>query len=109
MSSSTATSAFWRGARDALPFLLVVGPFALLFGVVATEAGFAVLEALAQFALRWILMSDAVSCVIPGAKRPEQVEENCRASSTPRLPRRLLRQVREIYESRIRDSVHQRW
>jgi predicted branched-subunit amino acid permease len=47
MSSSTATSAFWRGARDALPFLLVVGPFALLFGVVATEAGFAVMEALA--------------------------------------------------------------
>jgi predicted branched-subunit amino acid permease len=47
MASSTATSAFWRGARDALPFLLVVGPFALLFGVVATEAGFAVLEALA--------------------------------------------------------------
>jgi aryl-alcohol dehydrogenase-like predicted oxidoreductase len=62
-----------------------------------------------QFALRWILMSDAVSCVIPGAKRPEQVEENCRASSTPRLPRRLMRQVREIYESKIRDSVHQRW
>ena len=47
MASSTATSAFWRGARDALPFLLVVGPFALLFGVVATEAGFGVLEALA--------------------------------------------------------------
>jgi predicted branched-subunit amino acid permease len=47
MASSTATSAFWRGARDALPFLLVVGPFALLFGVVATEAGFAVIEALA--------------------------------------------------------------
>jgi predicted branched-subunit amino acid permease len=47
MASSTAMSAFWRGARDALPFLLVVGPFALLFGVVATEAGFAILEALA--------------------------------------------------------------
>ncbi len=62
-----------------------------------------------QFALRWILMSEAVSCVIPGAKRPEQVEENCRASSVPRLPRRLMRQVREIYENRVRDSVHQRW
>jgi predicted branched-subunit amino acid permease len=47
MAYSTATSAFWRGARDALPFLLVVGPFALLFGVVATEAGFAILESLA--------------------------------------------------------------
>ena len=39
MSSSTATRAFWRGARNALPFALVVGPFALVFGVVATEAG----------------------------------------------------------------------
>src|SRR6056297_522760 len=39
MASSTVKTAFWRGARDALPFTLVVGPFALLFGVVATEAG----------------------------------------------------------------------
>ena len=39
MASSNVKTAFWRGARDALPFTLVVGPFALLFGVVATEAG----------------------------------------------------------------------
>src|SRR6056297_2366962 len=39
MASSTVKTAFWRGARDALPFVLVVGPFAMLFGVVATEAG----------------------------------------------------------------------
>lgn len=62
-----------------------------------------------QFALRWILMSDAVSCVIPGAKRPEQVEENCRAADTSRLSRKIMRQVREIYETHMRDSVHQRW
>ncbi len=36
---------------------------------------------MAQFALKWILMFDAVSCVIPGAKRPDQVEDNCDASS----------------------------
>jgi len=64
---------------------------------------------LTQFALRWILMSDAVSCVIPGAKKPEQVEENCRAVDTPRLSRRIMRQVREIYETHVKDSVHQRW
>ena len=41
-----------------------------------------------QFALKWILMHDAVSCVIPGRKRPVQVEENCRASDAPLiLPR----------------------
>lgn len=44
MTSSSAKSLFWRGARDGLPFLLVVVPFALLFGVVATEAGLSVLQ-----------------------------------------------------------------
>jgi predicted branched-subunit amino acid permease len=47
MPSSTAMSAFWRGARDALPFTIVVGPFALVFGVVATEAGLDVVETFA--------------------------------------------------------------
>ncbi len=32
-------AAFWRGTRDGVPFLLVVVPFAVLFGVVGTEAG----------------------------------------------------------------------
>lgn len=39
---------FWRGARDGLPFTLVVTPFALLFGVVATEAGLPLLETMAM-------------------------------------------------------------
>jgi 4-azaleucine resistance transporter AzlC len=47
MPSSTTNGAFWRGARDALPFLLVVGPFALVFGVVATEAGLGLIETMA--------------------------------------------------------------
>ena len=47
MTSSTANRAFWRGARDALPFALVVGPFAIVFGVVATEAGLNLLETMA--------------------------------------------------------------
>ena len=38
------SAAFWRGARHALPFTIVVIPFAMLFGVVATEAGLNVLE-----------------------------------------------------------------
>ncbi|HEY9594841.1 MAG TPA: aldo/keto reductase [Spirochaetia bacterium] len=64
---------------------------------------------MSQFALRWILMHDAVSCVIPGAKTPEQVTENCKASAMPRLSRSLMRQVHEVYDSFIRDEVHQRW
>jgi len=39
MTTETTKSIFWKGARDATPFILVVGPFGLLFGVVATEAG----------------------------------------------------------------------
>ena len=47
--TSTGTARwFWRGARDGLPFTLVVTPFALLFGVVATEAGLSVLETMAM-------------------------------------------------------------
>jgi len=44
MGSTTAKSAFWRGVRDGAPYLLVIGPFALLFGVVATEAGLSIAE-----------------------------------------------------------------
>ena len=62
-----------------------------------------------QFALRWILMHEAVSCAIPGAKRPEQVEDNCAASDLPRLSGKVMRQVQEIYDKYIREDVHQRW
>ena len=62
-----------------------------------------------QFALRWILMHEAVSCAIPGAKQPEQVEDNCAASDLPRLSGKLMRQVQEIYDKYIREDVHQRW
>ena len=41
-----AKSAYWQGFRDGAPFFLVVTPFALLFGVVATESGLSVIEAL---------------------------------------------------------------
>jgi aryl-alcohol dehydrogenase-like predicted oxidoreductase len=64
---------------------------------------------MSQFALRWILMHHAVSCAIPGAKTPEQVEENSAASSSPRLSRATMRQVQSIYTRLIRDDVHQRW
>ena len=44
MRTTTRNSAFLRGARDGAPFLLVIIPFALLFGVVATEAGLSIAE-----------------------------------------------------------------
>jgi aryl-alcohol dehydrogenase-like predicted oxidoreductase len=64
---------------------------------------------LAQLALRWILMNDAVTCAIPGAKRPAQVDENCTAADLPPLDDATLAKIRTIYERRIQPHVHQRW
>lgn len=47
MASVGVMSSYWRGVRDALPFLLVVGPFGMLFGVLGTEAGLAIHETMA--------------------------------------------------------------
>ena len=53
---------------------------------------------MAQFALRWILMFNAVSCVIPGAKRPSQAEDNALAADLPPLNDQTMAQVKEIYD-----------
>jgi aryl-alcohol dehydrogenase-like predicted oxidoreductase len=64
---------------------------------------------LAQFALRWILMFDAVTCAIPGGKHATQVEENVRAADLPSLPRPLMETVAEIYDAHFRAVVEPRW
>ncbi len=51
---------------------------------------------MASFALRWILMNPAVTCVIPGAKRPDQVEDNVRAAELPALDEVTMAAVRGI-------------
>jgi aryl-alcohol dehydrogenase-like predicted oxidoreductase len=64
---------------------------------------------MAQFALRWILMFDAVTCAIPGAKRPSQVEENLFAADLPTLSDETMNAVRKLYEARIHPLVHHYW
>jgi aryl-alcohol dehydrogenase-like predicted oxidoreductase len=64
---------------------------------------------MAQFALRWILMADAVTCTIPGAKRPAQVEENVRAADLQPLPDATMAEVHEVYDRLIREQVHHYW
>ena len=64
---------------------------------------------MAQLALRWILMFDAVSCVIPGAKRPAQVEDNLAAAELPPLDKATMTRLGEIYDQYVRAQVHQRW
>jgi len=62
-----------------------------------------------QFALRWILMFPAVTCAIPGGKRPSQVAENCSSADLPPLSDDVMAKVDELYTSRIRPLVHHHW
>jgi aryl-alcohol dehydrogenase-like predicted oxidoreductase len=64
---------------------------------------------MAQWALRWILMNDAVSVVIPGARTPAQARANAGADALPPLSPASMAAVREIYETDIRPHVHHRW
>jgi len=64
---------------------------------------------LVELALRWILMFDAVSCAIPGAKRPSQVEENVQSADLPPIPDDTMKKIRSIYDRQIRPLVHHYW
>ena len=64
---------------------------------------------MAEMALRWILMFPAVTCAIPGAKRPEQVEENLRAADLPPLSDETMSAIEDIYNRQIRPQVHHYW
>ena len=64
---------------------------------------------LSALALRWILTFDAVSCVIPGASRVEQVASNVEASQMPRLTPQELSEIDAIYEKHIKPQVHHLW
>jgi aryl-alcohol dehydrogenase-like predicted oxidoreductase len=64
---------------------------------------------LTQFALRWILMFDAVTCAIPGAKRPSQAQENFSAADLSPLSPETMAAVRAIYDHSIRPLVHHYW
>ena len=64
---------------------------------------------MAQSALRWVLMFDAVTCAIPGAKTPAQAADNVAASDLPPLSDEAMAAVRDVYDRLIRPHVHQRW
>jgi aryl-alcohol dehydrogenase-like predicted oxidoreductase len=64
---------------------------------------------MAQFALRWILMHDGVTCTIPGAKRPSQEEDNAKAADFPPLSDETMKAVKYLYDSKIKPQVHQYW
>lgn len=64
---------------------------------------------MAAFALRWILMNDAVTVVIPGARNAEQASANAAAANLAPPSHELMEATREIYERLIAPHVHQRW
>jgi aryl-alcohol dehydrogenase-like predicted oxidoreductase len=64
---------------------------------------------MARFALRWILMSEAVTVAIPGARNAEQARSNAAAAALPPLPPEVMEKLKAIYDEDIRPHVHQRW
>lgn len=74
MQSTTTKSAFWAGVRDGAPFMAVAGPFAMLFGVLATEAGLSVFEVMsfsivviagaAQFTALQLMQDNAPTVIV---------------------------------------------
>ena len=64
---------------------------------------------LAQMALRWILEFPAVTCAIPGAKRPAQVLENIAASDLPPLSKATLKKISALYDGEIKPLVQHYW
>ncbi|MCE7054773.1 aldo/keto reductase [Algoriphagus sp. AGSA1] len=64
---------------------------------------------LAALALRWILMHDQVSVVIPGASKSSQIAANVNASQLPPISKDQMEGVKRIYDKYIRDEVHELW
>lgn len=66
-------------------------------------------ENLAAIALKWILMFPEVSCIIPGASRPDQVKANIAASGLPSLTNDQLTSIQKVYDTKIKKLVHHLW
>ena len=64
---------------------------------------------LAAIALKWILMFEEVSCVIPGASTSEQALSNLKAMNLPDLSIEEMDAVKAVYEKFIKNPVHYKW
>ncbi|MEO6511809.1 MAG: aldo/keto reductase [Nocardioides sp.] len=63
----------------------------------------------AQAAIAWCWQQPGCTTVIPGARSAEQAISNAASGDLPPLPADLTAGVRQIYEARLRDTVHARW
>jgi predicted branched-subunit amino acid permease len=77
MRDPSVRRAYWQGVRDSLPFLIVIVPFGMLFGVLAAEAGWNIAEIMAmsilviagasQFTVLQLMSEHAPTLVVIGA------------------------------------------
>lgn len=66
-------------------------------------------QSLARLALKWTLMFEAVSTVIPGASKVEQVISNVEAAELRRFTKAEMGAIEDIYDEMIRPAVHHLW
>ena len=66
-------------------------------------------QTMPAFALRWILMAEAVSVVSPGARNVAQAKANAAAAGRPAIPENVMEATREIYYRLVAPHVHDRW
>jgi len=64
---------------------------------------------MAQLALRWTLMFEAVSCTIPGARTPEQARSNAAAADLPPIDPSTMAAMAQVYDAHVRQHVHRYW
>jgi aryl-alcohol dehydrogenase-like predicted oxidoreductase len=64
---------------------------------------------LAPYALKYILMHDAVSTVIPGASKESHIISNVEATNLPDFTDDEMNEVKKIYDKYIKDPVHYLW
>lgn len=64
---------------------------------------------MAAFALKWILMNEAVTVVIPGARNAAQAKANAAAAELAAISDDVMTAAREIYARLVAPHVHQRW
>lgn len=64
---------------------------------------------LALLAIKWVLMFDAVSCVIPGASNPSQIQSNLKSADIQNISKKDMAFIKSVYDQYIKADVHQVW
>ena len=83
MPDRSIRRAFWQGARDSLPFLIVVVPFGMIFGVLASEAGWTLAQILGMSVLVIAGASQFTALQLLSEQAPLLIVDRHRAGGEP--------------------------